>query len=107
MINIPSNGGVVLSAEALPAVLYQIIVKIWIWESRIQYNEASLELFCIVTHFGIGNGFKNVRKEYRSHVLKITEEATDSLKLKLYYANKINRPFWLFEEYQDMLKGPS
>lgn len=98
---------VVLSAEDLTAVLCQIIVKIWIWEIPIQDNEASLVLFSIVTHFGIGNDFKDVRKEYRSHVLKATKEATDSLKLKLYYANKVNRPFWLFEEYQDMLKGPS
>lgn len=59
----------------------------------IQDNEASLVLFCIVTCFGIGNGFKNVRMEYRSHDLKVTKEATDSLKLKLYYANKVNRPF--------------
>lgn len=96
---------VVLSAEALCAMSYQVIVKIYIW--GIQDNEASLVLFGIVTHFGIGNYFKDVRKEYRSHVLKATKEATDSLKLKLYYANKVNRPFWLFEEYQDMLKGPS
>lgn len=49
MINILSNGGVALSAEALAAVLHQIIVKIWIWEIPIQDNEASLVLFCTVT----------------------------------------------------------
>lgn len=62
-----------------------------------------LHTFCNTS--GIDDGFKNMRKECRFHVL--TKGATDSLKLKLYYANKLNSPFWLFDEYEDIFKGPS
>lgn len=58
-------------------------------------SNSGKKLVChlFVTCYGINNGFKNRRKEFRSHFHKLTKRGTDSLGLKLYYDGLMNMTY--------------